>query len=110
MSVEVTVTIALALITGLCVLLWNTDGSLDWLPASLGVISSSIGIGAIIWNTALEHATFELAPLRSASREVISTGIKSREVSTWVTVGLLLCGLLLTCMPRLFDAARQAKK
>lgn len=110
MSVEVTVTITLALITGLCILLWNTDGSIDWLPASLGCVSSLIGTGTLVWNTALEHATFELTPLRTAARDVISAGIKSREVPTWVTVALLLGGLLLTCMPRFFDAARRAKK
>jgi hypothetical protein len=113
MTPEAWLTLAVTAFSGLCFLMWNTDGRLDWVAQIAGMLASITFLGVSVHNTSLMQAAtavrISLLRAPSATRQAAVDAVLSNSVSGAAQLALAVAMTVLFCMPPFFVHVRAAK-
>lgn len=115
MSDEASVAIGIALFTGLCVTMWNTDGRLDWLAGVAALLLGAVLLTLFVYDYAITVAGYAAAKavgdaggnyiVQEAARGVIA----KNQFSSKTEVIILVLQMILWPLPYLFVQIRMSR-
>ncbi len=105
--------LALAAFGGLCFLMWNTDGRMDWVASVCGLLASVASFAVAMHNGAVNDAYgAALKAIPDAAnpiKQAVRDAITAQEFDPRVQTGLIATAGVLFLMPLFFKYARAAK-
>ncbi|PCG08709.1 hypothetical protein COA17_11170 [Sphingomonas ginsenosidimutans] len=106
---EVLIGVGLTVLGGLCFLLWNTDGSLDFLAGVIAAIAFVVAIAIFAHDLALAGAAADLPMLRGELHGAVRNQIRSREIGGLPAILLLGVAVFSCCLPPIMMVARRSR-
>lgn len=114
MSLEIWITLIVAALGGLCALLWQTNGNLDWISGALGVVVMLFAISLTCYNYGVEAGASKaldvFLKLRSPNIQRSLDYVHSARVDLTIIIATMFVSLFLMGLPYLLRSARNARR